>query len=66
MVILDVTLLPLRASLAWVEGSEGVCWKLDWFLYAWWVPLSSTILRWAGMEREVRSAVVVSSGHVAL
>ena len=60
MVILDIALLLLRTSMAWMEDSGGVYWKCGWFLYAQWLLESATILRWAGMEREVRSAMVLS------
>ena len=46
--------------MAWMEDSGGVYWKCGWFLYAQWLLESATILRWAGMEREVRSAMVLS------
>ena len=46
--ILDVTLLPFRTSIAWVEGNDGLCWKGGHLLYAWWVSESATMLRWAG------------------
>ena len=33
--ILDVTLLPLRTSAAWVESKSVVCWKCGQSLHAW-------------------------------